>query len=250
MTSDAARQRWDATYSRPYSPTQMRLLRETLAPALPEDVQATTVWPTWPLERLAAELAVTPGQTFLDVGCGLGEITRWVAQQTGASVVGLDPSPVALAEAEQHAVQHLDAGRWRFVEGTADRIPLDDAAVDAVLAIDSLHFAPDPAAAFTEMARVLRPGGRLAMALPVRISAGPPLELLAAAGLRVRSTEETPDRVARMYAYAQALREHEQVLAREMGTEAARELVSMNLEGNADNVAHFLIVAERAERSG
>jgi len=250
MTPYEPRARWDATYVRPHSATLLRLLRSTLAPTLPDGVAATTIWPTWPLERIAEELSVGTGQTFLDAGCGQGETTAWIAKHTGASLVGLDPSPIALSHAERHAAHELEVGRWRFMEGSYDRIPLGDAGVDGALAIDSLHFAADQAAAFTELARVLRPSGRLVITLPVLSAAGPPVAFLAAAGFDVKSLEETPERVTRMHAYARALRDHEDQLVEEMGVEPVQELLAMDIARHAATTDHYLIVAERGTAMG
>jgi ubiquinone/menaquinone biosynthesis C-methylase UbiE len=102
--------------------------------------------------------AIQPGERVLDVGCGTGNAAL-LAAELGGRVTGVDPAVRLLdvartrAEAESHEIS--------FVEGEAAELPLDDASVDVVLSVFGIIFAPDPAAAATEMARVLHPAGRL-----------------------------------------------------------------------------------------
>lgn len=98
------------------------------------------------------------GRNLLDVGCGDDAIASELAR-LGAVVTGLDPDPVIIAAARRRAgaegVQSL------LVEGKAESLPLSDATFDAVLAVATLCFIPDAERAISEMARVLKPGGRL-----------------------------------------------------------------------------------------
>lgn len=95
-----------------------------------------------------------------DVGAGTGKLTR-VVQELGAEVVAIDPDPQMLATLREnvHAVP-------TFV-GTAERMPLPDDSVDAVVAGQAWHWV-DPVAASAEAARVLRPGGVLGLVWNVR----------------------------------------------------------------------------------
>lgn len=79
-------------------------------------------------------LAVQPGDTVLDVGCGTGWFTRRVAGD-GARVVGLDRDAEALAFARRHS-----AGCVSYVHGDATALPFADAAFDAVLSVTALCF--------------------------------------------------------------------------------------------------------------
>ena len=108
--------------------------------------------------RLAAVAAagVGPGSLVADVGTGAGFIAE-AALDSGARVIGIDNSSGMLGE-----VAHRFAGRpFEARSGEADLLPLADGEVDAVLANMFLHHAPDPPAAIREMARALKPGGRL-----------------------------------------------------------------------------------------
>ena len=106
-----------------------------------------------------AWLAPAAGGRWLDVGCGTGALgAAALAAADPAALVGVDPSAGFLA----HARTRLDDRRARFVVADARRLPLADASFDAVVSGLVLNFVPDPAAAATEMARVARPGGRVA----------------------------------------------------------------------------------------
>ena len=101
--------------------------------------------------------AVPPGcGPALDVGCGDGMLACRLAERC-AEVTGIDREPrmIALARAQEH-------GRTRFIEADFLTYPFEAASFDFVCANTSLHHM-DFAAALTRMARVLRPGGRLAV---------------------------------------------------------------------------------------
>ena len=111
--------------------------------------------------RVAEAAQVQPGQQVLDVACGTGVLARAVAERVGAagSVVGLDVNDGMLAVAERNAPQI----EWR--QGRAETLPFEDGRFDAVVSQFGLMFFEDQQAAIREMMRVLRPGGRLAVAV-------------------------------------------------------------------------------------
>jgi ubiquinone/menaquinone biosynthesis C-methylase UbiE len=98
------------------------------------------------------------GMTLLDVGCGDGALASELARR-GAIVTGLDADPAMIAAARWRA--EVEATRLRLVEGQAERLPFDDATFDRVLAVAVLCFVRDAERAVAEMARVLKPGGRV-----------------------------------------------------------------------------------------
>jgi arsenite methyltransferase len=109
-------------------------------------------------------LNLPPGGIVLDVGCGPASITASLARATGSSglVLGVDLSEAMLAR----AVRAESGPQIGFLHADAQRLPLRDATVDAVVSMAVLQLIPDPVAALAEMARVLRPGGRLAVLVP------------------------------------------------------------------------------------
>jgi len=104
---------------------------------------------------------VGPGQRVLDVACGTGALTVAVAGRAspGGAVLGLDVNPEMLAVAKR---KHPEI-EWH--EGRAESLPFADANFDAVVSQFGLMFFDDRVAALREMQRVLRPGGRLAVAV-------------------------------------------------------------------------------------
>lgn len=113
----------------------------------------------------AAELAGTgPGSRVLDVASGAGTTALLLARELGAEVVGVELGTEAVAQARAAAAQAgLDAA-VSFATADAAALPLADASVDAVLCECSLCLFEDKHAAVREMARVLRPGGRIVIA--------------------------------------------------------------------------------------
>ncbi|BBY05858.1 methyltransferase domain-containing protein [Mycobacterium noviomagense] len=109
-------------------------------------------------------LNIPQGGIVLDVGCGPGNVTASLAHATGPGglALGVDVSEPMLAR----AVQAQAGPQVGFMRADAQRLPLRDETVDAVVSIAVLMLIPDPVAALAEMARVLRPGGRLAVMVP------------------------------------------------------------------------------------
>ena len=105
----------------------------------------------------AAEVGA--GQAVLDVGCGTGIAALAALGRVGpeGSVTGLDLNPGMLAVARTKA----DAVDW--IEGAAEALPFDDDTFDIVLCQFALMFFADRTGALREMARVARPGGRIAL---------------------------------------------------------------------------------------
>jgi hypothetical protein len=160
--------------------------------------------------RLARALEVGPGDTIVDVACGIGTSSLQIASETGCDFVGVDLSKENVAEARR-----ASRGRGHFVHGDAEALPFDDQTFDGALCECSFCLFPDPRSAAAEIGRVLRPGARLAVsdvvADPSRlpgelttvlghvacVAAARPLEdlelLLEDAGLKVEESEHHDD---------------------------------------------------------
>lgn len=104
---------------------------------------------------LAAELSVPPGAPVLDLAAGTGKLSR-VLLAAGFDLTAVEP----LESLREVLTERIGPDRVR--DGVAERIPLEDASVDAVTVADAFHWF-DHAAALAEIARVLRPGGGLAV---------------------------------------------------------------------------------------
>jgi demethylmenaquinone methyltransferase/2-methoxy-6-polyprenyl-1,4-benzoquinol methylase len=107
------------------------------------------------------ELRPEPGQLVLDVASGTGLVARRIGA-AGARVIQLDPSEAMLAAGRPATRAAGLAGGLLPVLGRAERLPFDDATFDAVSFTYLLRYVNDPAATMKELARVLRPGGRIA----------------------------------------------------------------------------------------
>ncbi len=115
--------------------------------------------------RQVLELAhLCRGELLLDVASGSGTSALLAASEFGADAVGVEYGEAAVLEAREEARRAGLGERVSFVRGDAEALPLDDASVDLVLCECSLCTFPDKQRAVAEIRRVLRPGGRLALA--------------------------------------------------------------------------------------
>lgn len=116
---------------------------------------------SWLVAReFLAWLGPAAGLDWLDVGCGTGAIMEAVAERYAPRrVAGVDPSPGFLAVARRR----LPPDRAELHQGDARQLPFDDAAFDRVVSGLVLNFVPDQPGAAAELARVVRPGGEVAL---------------------------------------------------------------------------------------
>lgn len=145
------RQSMLADMTAPYSALEAWAYDRFIAPAVAqmrERVEATFM-----------ALLPTAG-SVLDVGCGGGHAAVALAEKRrDLQVTGLDLNPGQVGRARKRAARAgVDA---RFVQGSALELPFDDATFDGVYSVASIKHWPDPALGVREMARALRPGGRL-----------------------------------------------------------------------------------------
>ena len=108
---------------------------------------------------------LAPGERVLDLGSGAGTDSLVAAQMVGEQgrVTGIDMTPAMLAKA-QAAAAEMDATNLEFIEAEAERLPFADDSFDAVISNGVIDLIPDKDAVFSELYRVLKPGGRLQIA--------------------------------------------------------------------------------------
>jgi ubiquinone/menaquinone biosynthesis C-methylase UbiE len=115
----------------------------------------------WPIHDAVLRAVGTQPASLLDLGCGTGQLAaRLAAQWPRARVVGCDFSAGMLHRAAAARPAHL-----RLVQGDAGRLPFVAAAFDVVVCTEAFHWFPTPDEALAECFRVLRPGGRLLLAV-------------------------------------------------------------------------------------
>ncbi|HEX6762697.1 MAG TPA: class I SAM-dependent methyltransferase [Gaiellaceae bacterium] len=107
------------------------------------------------LDLVAAVAEVRPGRV-LEVGCGWGELAAWIARETGADVAAVDLSPRMVELARERGVGASVAD--------VQNLPFEDASFEVAVAAWMLYHVPDRERAVAELARVLRPRGRLVAA--------------------------------------------------------------------------------------
>jgi ubiquinone/menaquinone biosynthesis C-methylase UbiE len=109
---------------------------------------------------------VKPDSTVVDVGCGTGFLTQQVATRTQGrgSIVGVDLSPSMLQTAKDKFGKLALVGSVEFRVGDVEDLAVDDVFADAVVGNMILHHCPRPKRAISEMTRVLKQGGKLAVA--------------------------------------------------------------------------------------
>lgn len=134
-----------------------------------------------PWAKLVVDLLeIAPGEAVLDVACGPGSVARVAAGRVGTAgrVTACDLSPAMLAVGRSKPP--VDCGaEITYLEGPADRLPVEDAAFDVIVCQQGLQFFPDRVAAVAEMFRALRPGGRVGVAVWTEIERSPVWSALA-----------------------------------------------------------------------
>lgn len=190
-------------------------------------------------ERMLDLLGVRRGEVLVDLACGAGGPGLWAAQQSGASLIGVDPAAPGLAAAKDRASTTGLEDRARFVQGTFERTGLPDGVADAAMSIEAFQYAPDKRAATAEFFRILKPGGRIAIVCfevdPAKVQGLPVLgvdpvddyaPLLEGAGFAIRVYEETPGWADRVYPTFGALLDARDALIAEMGEHAAAGVIA------------------------
>lgn len=112
-------------------------------------------------ERLGGALDLKPGMRVLDVAAGQGASAIHLARTFGCELVGVDLGPASVRQANEAAERAGVAHLARFIQGDAERLPVDSASFDAVVCECAYCTFPDKSAAAREFARALKPGGQV-----------------------------------------------------------------------------------------
>ncbi|UNZ21273.1 methyltransferase domain-containing protein [Streptomyces sp. 891-h] len=115
-------------------------------------------------QRLIESSVVAPGQHVLDLGCGTGTPALRLAQARGVRVTGVSISRHEVDRANESSRRRKMTHRVRFEHADGMALPYADASFDAAWAIECMSHMPDRAVALGELARVVRPGGRVLIA--------------------------------------------------------------------------------------
>lgn len=242
------------------SPTLRQIWREHMTgPDYPEEYAHISFLPLAELRSVTEGLAVSNDQLLVDLACGAGGPGLWAAKETGARLIGIDLSPVAVERATERSAALGMSDRARFRQGTFAATGLDSASADAAMTIDALQYAPNKARALAEVARIVRPGGRFAFVAfeldAERIAGFPVWEdpigdyrpLLEAAGFNVISYEQIAGWREALAAGYGAIVAEQEVLVNELGEAAASAValeatITLQLEPYC---GHVLAVASR-----
>lgn len=170
-------------YERWWRPTLGRAFKGLTGPGMAEEVR---------IARLL--LGLSTGHTVLDVACGPGNFTRSFGRTIGPEglAVGIDASETMLRRGARDLVRDR-ADNVALIRGDATRLPFRAGSFDAACCFAALHLFSDPFDALADMARVLAPGGRIAIMTSVRRQVTlPPLKpvIERASGMRVFEHDE------------------------------------------------------------
>jgi len=222
--------------------------------------------------RLGRAIELRPGERVLDIASGPGTTAFLLASEFDVEVDGVDLGDLTVAKANATAASEGIADRVRFHHGDAERIPLPDASVEAVVCECAFCTFPDKKTAASEMARVLEPGGRVGITDvtldPARLDAGlrtlagwvacladarpvaEYVELLAGAGLTLTKAEPHDDALARMIEQIEArlvaFRMAKVPALENIDFDAARERAALAARAVREGIAGYsLLVAEK-----
>lgn len=143
------------------SPARDAIVNRTLG--LPPELQSSSLLTWQGIAEMTQELRMPRDGLLLDLACGRGGYGIEIARRTGARLLGVDFSAVAVEQARSSSERLLPAGRSEFQIGTLLSTGLPPGAADGVMCVDAVQFAEPPLAAMVEFRRLLAPGGRLVL---------------------------------------------------------------------------------------
>lgn len=137
-----------------------KIWSEAFGPAYPEGLEHYGYITNEDISRFAELLDLKAGQVVLDIGCGKGGPALKLCENLDIQLLGIDIIEKAVEQARDFQSNFKLQKPALFEVGEFYNIPLDDEKVDAVVSFDSVWTAPDRKRAFSEVCRVLKPGGK------------------------------------------------------------------------------------------
>lgn len=116
-------------------------------------------------KRMVEDLGLEPGDRVLDLGCGMGLWSGWLAERVAPDgwVAGVDVSPVSSRIARERMKQEPQGDRVKYVAGDASTIPFGSQSFDVLFCANTLEYFDNPGRYLQEMKRVVRRGGKVAV---------------------------------------------------------------------------------------
>jgi ubiquinone/menaquinone biosynthesis C-methylase UbiE len=109
-------------------------------------------------------MGIQPTDRVLDVGCGSGMAVKLIAQiAVKGFVAGVDYSEIMVEQARRRNRAAVRAGRVEIQHGNVAALPYDDSSFDKVIGVETFYFWPDPVTNLSEVRRVIKPGGLMAL---------------------------------------------------------------------------------------
>ncbi len=187
-------------FEAPVSAVQSRIWAEVYGDQYPAGLDTYSYLTNDELDRAFHELALPAGGLLGDLACGRGGPGLWLANRSRARLIGVDLAQSALTAARLRARALGMGAVAEFRQGTFEATGLAEGSLDGVVTFDALLFSPDKRAAVAEMARIVKPGGRVVMTTwdyhrqpigrPPQVPDHRPL--LEQAGFSVVAYDETP----------------------------------------------------------
>jgi SAM-dependent methyltransferase len=212
----------------------------------PAEVQQFGFLSAGDLAMVARELDDFGVTRLLDVGCGTGGPGLWIAREIGAELVGIDIVAEAITDARARAAVLKSAPPAQFMAASVTETGLPDRAFDGVVSFDALWMVIDKRTAFSEIARLLRPGSPLI--LTTWESAHLPYQwLLEPAGFSGITKLALPESLERQLRVYEEILDSRKEIAAEMGEAAAAVLVeeAMQAPATLQTAPHVMICAIR-----